>query len=151
MPQPEDFLVGINRALDGMVQAIEALGDERVNQRPDLPEANSPYAILAHCLGLTHYWIGKVCAGRSYSRDRDAEFRAQGSVLEMQQAVRDLQQHLQADIQRLRLDQPPAGELDARHSTMQGHTQGEMLLRCYTELAQHHGHMDITRDILLQQ
>lgn len=151
MLQPEDFLVFMNRALDGMVQSIEALGDDRVNQRPNLPGANAPYVILAHCVGLTHYWIGRVCAGRPYTRDRDAEFQAQGSVAQMQQSVRDLQQHLQEDIKGVRPDQPPAGELDPRHSDLRDHTQGEMLLRCYTELAQHHGHMEITRDILLQQ
>ena len=82
-----------------MVQAIEELSDERVNQRPNLPEANSPYAILSHCVGLTHYWIGRVCAGRPYARDRDVEINARGSVAEMQQAVRDLQRHLQDDMQ----------------------------------------------------
>jgi hypothetical protein len=29
------------------------------------------------------------------------------------------------------------------------HTQGDVLLHCYTELAQHHGQMELTRDILL--
>ena len=151
MLQPEDFLPLMNHAFDRMVQMIEELGDERVNRRPDLPEANSPYVILAHCVGLTHYWIGRVCAGRPYMRDRDAEFRAQGSVAQMQQAVRDLQQHLQDDITRVRPDQPPVGDLEPRHSDLRGHKQGELLLRCYRELAQHHGHMDLTRDILLQQ
>jgi hypothetical protein len=34
---------------------------------------------------------------------------------------------------------------------MQNWTQGAMLLQCYTELAQHHGQMELTRDILLVQ
>ncbi len=149
MLQPEDFLAVMNRALDGMCQSVEQLGDARVNQRPDFPDANSPYAILAHCVGLTHYWVGRVCAGRPYVRDRDAEFRAQGSVADIVQAVRDLQHHLQNDIKKVQLDQPLLGELDARHTDLQDRKQGEILLRCYTELAQHHGHMEITRDMLL--
>lgn len=60
MLQPEDFLAVMNRALDGMCQSVEQLGDECVNQRPDFPDANSPYAILAHCVGLTHYWVGRI-------------------------------------------------------------------------------------------
>jgi len=41
----EDFLMFIERALDGMLRIVEELGDERANLRPDLPGANSPYAI----------------------------------------------------------------------------------------------------------
>ncbi len=149
MLQPEDFLAVMNRALDGMCRCVEQLGDERVNQRPDFPDANSPYAILAHCVGLTHYWVGRICTGRPYVRDRDAEFRAQGRVADIVQAVRDLQQHIQDDITKVQLDQPLRGELDARHTDLHDRKQGDILLRCYTELAQHHGHMEITRDILL--
>jgi hypothetical protein len=32
---------------------------------------------------------------------------------------------------------------------MQTWTQGHFLLQCYKELAQHHGHMELTRDVLL--
>jgi hypothetical protein len=91
---PEDVLPFINRALDGMLQIVEMLGDARVNQRPPLPDTNSPYVILAHCVGLTHNLLGAVLAGRPYQRDRDAEFRAHGTVADMRQAVRELQQQI---------------------------------------------------------
>ncbi len=82
----------INGALDGMVQIVEVLGDERVNLRPNnMPQTNSPFAILTHCVGLTRYFIGTALAGRQVHRDRDAEFRAQGTVAEIRQAVRELQ------------------------------------------------------------
>src|SRR5215470_17134197 len=106
---PEEFLSYINGALDGMVQIVEASGDERVNLRPNhLPNTNSPFAILTHCVGLTRYWIGAVLAGRQVQRDRDAEFRAQGTVAEIRQAVRTLQQHLSDDLRHVRGDQPCA-------------------------------------------
>ncbi len=151
MLTPEEFLELMNRALSDMTKTIEALGDERVNQRPDIPDANSPYIILSHCVGLTHYWIGRLCAGRAYLRDRDGEFSAQGDVATLSQAVRDLQAQLSDDIQRVRFDQPIVGELDDRHADLVGITQGQVMLRCFKELAQHHGHMDLTRDLLLQR
>src|SRR5437773_2642343 len=78
---PKEFLTYINGALDGMVQIVEALGDEHVNLRPNnMPNTNSPFAILTHCVGLTRYFIGTALAGRQVHRDRDAEFRAQGPV-----------------------------------------------------------------------
>jgi hypothetical protein len=147
----EDVLYFIDRALDGMVRIVEELGDERVNRHPDLPGANSPFAILTHCVGLTNYWLGAVLAGRQVQRDRDAEFRARGTVAEIRQAVQALQQQLRQDITHVQGDQPLAFPLAPRHQAWQGRTQGAGLLQCYTELVQHYGHMELTRDILLHQ
>src|SRR5881409_2022735 len=95
---PEEFLSYINGAFDGMEQIVEALGDERVNLRPhNMANTNSPFAILTHCVGLTRYFIGGALGGRQVPRDRDAEFRAQGTIAEIRQAVRELQQHLPDD------------------------------------------------------
>jgi cysteine-S-conjugate beta-lyase len=147
---PEEFLAYINGAFDGMVQIVETLGDERVNLRPNnMSNTNSPFAILTHCVGLTRYWIGTVLAGRQVQRDRDAEFRAQGTVAEIRQAVRELQQHIQEDLKHVRGDQPSAFPEAVRQPQMQTWTQGHFLLQCYKELAQHHGHMELTRDVLL--
>lgn len=148
---PAQVLPFINRALDGMLQIVESLGDARVNQRPACADANSPYVILAHCVGLTHHILGATLGGRPYQRDREAEFRAQGTVAEIRQAVRELQQAIQEDITHVQGDQPPAFPWRPRNSAMQAWLQGSILLQCYTELAQHHGHMEITRDILMAQ
>ena len=145
---PETFLPFINKALDGMVGITEVLGDERVNLRPDLPGANSPYAILTHCVGMTRYWLGSVLCGRPSNRDRDSEFRAKGTVAEIGQAVKALQSQIRQDIAHVRGDQPLDQPFDL-HGHAQYHTQGDVLLHCYTELAQHHGQMELTRDILL--
>ena len=147
---PEAFLPFIDEALDGMVGIAEVLGDERVNQRPDLPNTNSPYAILAHCVGMTTYWLGSVLCGRPSTRDRDSEFRARGTVAQIRQAVKTLQAQIREDIADVQGDQP-LGHLVDLHGPAQYHTQGDVLLHCYTELAQHHGQMELTRDILLAQ
>ncbi len=147
---PEAFLPFINKALDGMVAIAEGLGDERVNLRPDVPNTNSPYAILTHCVGMTTYWLGSVLCGRSSTRDRDSEFYARGTVAEIRQAVKALQTQIRQDLTRVQGDQPLGHRLDL-HGYTQYHTQGDVLLHCYTELAQHHGQMELTRDILLAQ
>jgi len=145
---PRAFLPFIDEALDGMVGIAEVLGDERVNLRPDLPDTNSPYAILTHCVGMTGYWIGSVLCGRPSTRDRDSEFRARGTVAEIRQAVKALQTQIRKDIAQVQGDQP-LGHLMDLHGYTHYHTQGDVLLHCYTELAQHHGQMELTRDILL--
>src|SRR2546427_1914465 len=96
---PEEFLTYINGALDGMVQIVEELGDERVNLRPNnMPNTNSPFAILTHCVGLTRYFIETALAGRQVHRDRDAEFHAQGTVAGVRQAGRELQSQIHDDL-----------------------------------------------------
>jgi hypothetical protein len=153
----DDFLYFINVALDGMVRIVEELGDERVNLRPNIPGANSPYVILYHCVGCTHFWIGALIAGRQVARDRDAEFRAQGTVADLVQAVRSLQKQLPEDISHVQGDQPlahPDALLAQGGTTRQDvrhWRQGKALIHAYEELAQHHGQMEITRDILMHQ
>ena len=146
---PEEFLPYINGALDGMVHIVETLGDERINLRPNnMANTNSPFVILTHCVGLTRYFFGVALAGRQVHRDRDAEFRAQGTVAEIRQTVRELQQQVQEDLKHVRGDQPTAFP-DAVRPPHRTWTQGRFVLQCYKELAQHHGHMELTRDVML--
>src|SRR2546428_4654418 len=46
----DDYLLFLDEVLDDMVRIVTELGDELANQRPDVPDSNSPYAILTHCL-----------------------------------------------------------------------------------------------------
>ena len=140
-----------------MVRIVEELGDERVNVRPDFPGANSPYVILYHCVGCTNYWLGALLAGRQITRDREAEFQAQGTVTDIRHAVHALQQQLREDIPHVQGEQPLAYPetllpLDA-WAVQEGvpqWSQGKALVHAYEELSQHYGQMEITRDILLQ-
>ena len=144
------FLPFMNGALDGMLNIAEELGDERLNQRPnDMANTSTPFIILTHCVGLTRYWLGSVALGRPVTRDRDAEFRAQGTVADLRQAVQALQSELQDDINLVQFDQPAPHPDAVRQAHMKTWKQGQFLLQCFKELAQHHGHMELTRDVML--
>jgi hypothetical protein len=144
-----DFLYYLDKALDGMVQIVGELGDDLANRRPDLPGANSPFAILTHCLGVMEYWGGEIIAGRRIVRDRPAEFRATGRVAELIEDTRRARQRLAADLAALEPFGPPRGQPRPGTSTLPlGRTQGGALLHIYEELAQHRGQMEITRDVL---
>ena len=146
---PEEFLSYMNNALDGMLTIAEELGDERINQRPNnMANTSTPFILLTHCVGLTRYWVGTVIAGRQIHRDRDAEFTAQGTVAEIRQTVQQLKQEIQEDIKKVRGDQLS----DFPEAVRPGNkdwTQGHFLIQCYKELAQHHGHMELTRDVMM--
>ncbi len=151
----EDFLMFIERALDGMLRIVEELGDERANLRPDLPGANSPYAILTHCIGVCDYWIGTLLGKREVARDRDAEFRASGAVVELRQRVGQLKARLPADISQVQGEKLLASSPHSMYNPLRGTNYGDWkegtaLIHAYEELAQHHGQMEITRDMLLR-
>lgn len=146
-----DFLWFVDHALDEMVAIVRLLGDEDANRSPDLAGANSPYAILTHCLGVMEYWGGAMVAGREIERDRDAEFRAHGPVAELIARTAAARRQLEADLAAAEPLSPPRGAGDPEDAALPfGRTQGGVLLHVYEELAQHLGHMELSRDVLLE-
>jgi Protein of unknown function (DUF664) len=145
----EEAVSYTERALDQMTDIVAGLGDDLANRRPDLPGANSPYAILRHCIGVMEFWAGHVIAGREVARDRDAEFRASGPVSGLIAMAGAARRQFRADAattdpgalpRRTRPGMDP-DELEIR-------SQGSALLHVLEEVVQHLGHMELTRDIL---
>jgi hypothetical protein len=146
----DDSLWFIDQALNGMIQIVEDLGDDLANRRPDIPGANSPYVILAHCLGVMEYWGGHAIAGREITRDHQAEFRAKGPVAELVHRTRRTRQQLDQDLAMIDPSAPlrlPTNKPEHRELPF-GRTQGGALVQIETELTQHRGQMEITRDLL---
>ncbi len=145
-----DYLLFLDELLDDMVRIVTELGDELANQRPDVPDGNSPYAILTHCLGVMEYWGGYMVAGRSIQRDRAAEFRAAGPVGELVERTRQARRQLQSDLANLEPYAPPRGH--PKHQEDAGlptnKTQGGALIHAYEDLGRHRGQMEITRDMI---
>lgn len=148
----DDFLMFVDRALTGMIAIVEDLGDELTNRRPALPGANSPFALLTHCCGVIEYWAGALVAGRTVTRDRASEFLASGPVAPLVARVRAVRAQLADDVAAanpaaaLRAE-PPAHYLGPRGIA----TQGAALQHVYEELAQHHGQMEILRDLIARE
>ena len=142
-----DFLEVCDRALTGMARILQDLGDDLANARPDLPGANSPFAIVTHCLGVLDFWVGGCVAGRDVMRDRDAEFAATGHVTDLVARVRLAGERLAADIAGVDTTEPAIADRD--HPLLREPvTKGAAVLHAYEELAQHHGQLELTRDVL---
>ena len=147
----QDFFIFLDRAFDGMLVILEEMGDELANQKPDFPGANSPYAILFHCVGVVNYWIGTLLGERDVLRDRPAEFFATGSIHDIANLIKALKAQTRLDLERFDgacklLKQP-----ERSYSPIAGQTewtQGWVLMHAYEELAQHHGQLEISRDWL---
>jgi Protein of unknown function (DUF664) len=142
----------VDRAVEAMADIVTGLGDELANTRPDLPGANSPYAILRHCLGVMEYWAGHVVAGRTVERDRAAEFRATGHVADLAAAAGEARRRFRADLVTAELDaRPRGGHPTTRPDELELTSQGHALLHVMEEAYQHLGQLEITRDLLRQR
>ncbi len=146
----EDFLFFADRAVGGMSTILGELGDELANTRPALPGANTPFALLTHCLGVMEYWGGHLVAGRPVRRDRQAEFHAAGPVALLRDGAARALEVLRDDVRASRPGaplhaEPDPGALGPRREL----TRDSALQHLYEELAQHHGQMEIMRDCLL--
>jgi Protein of unknown function (DUF664) len=147
---PDDFLWFVDDALAQMAAVLGELGDVGANRRPELPGANSAFAIATHCLGVMEFWGGVMVAERPVERDRKAEFRAEGRV-------EDLLIRLDVGAVQLRRDMAGTDPLTASPDVLgpgdagrpYGSTKGAVLLHVMEELYQHLGQMELTRDILL--
>jgi len=145
----EDYFTFVDDALNGMVDIVTQLGDELANRAPDVAGANSPYAVLTHCLGVMEYWGGHIVAGRAIERDRDAEFRAAGHVEDLVARTRQARRQLKDDLVHLDAGAPPRGTPDTDVAELAiARTQGGALIHIYEELAQHRGQLEVTSDVL---
>lgn len=148
MLDERSFTLFTDRALGGMAAILTGLGDEVANERPDLPGANSPYAIVNHCLGVITAWADGVVAGRAVHRDRDAEFTASGPLAPLLDRVAAAREQLRTVAAAADFDAPPRGSVPERYRGVLV-TQGTALVHVFEELAQHHGQLELTRDVLL--
>jgi hypothetical protein len=147
----EDFLWFVDQALDAMVGIVEVLGDDLANRQPDLEGANSPFAILTHCLGVMEFWAGTASLGRASERDRAAEFVTRGEVADLVERVQKSRRQLALDLEACHSLEPPALSGAADEQAPFWRTQGAALFHIYEELAQHLGQMELTRDVLVAE
>jgi uncharacterized damage-inducible protein DinB len=150
MISKDDYWYFSDRALTGMTAIVRALGDELANERPPLTGANSPFALLTHCLGVIDAWVGGFISGRPIDRDRDAEFEAVGEVSVLLAESEEVRERFHRDV--LAAD-PAAPLLTPPPASFGGPSRelnvGAALQHVYEELAQHHGQMEQMRDLLL--
>jgi len=145
----EDLLYFVDVAVDGMVSIVEDLGDDLANKAPGIPGANSPFVILTHCIGVMAFWGTEVAAGQPVSRDRAAEFVATGRVTELAEKAKAAKAQLREVLVGLALGD------DARIQPKRDFGPDRPRFKVATaithileELAQHHGQMEISRDLL---
>lgn len=133
--------------LDAMIDVLAGLDDATANTAP-AAGANTPYALLTHCLGMCRYWSSTVNRGVRVPRDRDAEFTASGPVAELVARARGVRADFAADLRAVRGDEPPVAPPARETDEPWSATTYGVALHVFEELCQHLGHLEITRDVL---
>jgi uncharacterized damage-inducible protein DinB len=82
-PEIKGYLTEFNVLRNEIQNAVWELNDEGANWHPLKVGTNSIYAILTHIMGADQFWIHQVIMGKEIRRDREAEFRASGSLDEL--------------------------------------------------------------------
>lgn len=144
----DDFFL-IRRHLEPMLEIAAGLGGERLNVAPGLPGANTAYQLVFHCCGMLEWWTREAVLGQPVGRDRAAEFAASGSIGDLRARVAQVTSQLAEDLPRIDLDAPLRGPAGDYAGTPIAATARGALLHVLEELAQHHGQLELTRDVLL--
>jgi len=96
------------------------------------------------------FWGGFMVAGREIVRDREAEFRAEGRVVDLVAGVTGARRQLEEDIAGREPLSPPRHDCDPGDEDLPcSKTQGAVLLHILEELLRHLGQMEISRDVLV--
>lgn len=140
----------VERCWSVMTAVLEDLDPADLGRRPPLPGANSPYAIVHHCVEMSRWWLGAFGCGLDLPRDRSAEFVAEGERAQLLARVEQVRIDTIGWTKQM-LQQGVAGR-DAQGTTastdLQTVTPQWVVLHVVHELAQHLGHLQLTRDVL---
>jgi hypothetical protein len=138
----------IARTVDRILASMDGLTPEELNWKP-APDASSLYILGAHIIGsVNERLLGAMC-GQEVQRDREAEFVARGDSAEslLRQWLAQRQQ-IEEGLAAL-----PANAVEQHYThTWRGELTGlELLLVVARHAAEHQGHADLTRQLILAQ
>jgi hypothetical protein len=146
------FLDVAAEILDGYGAALATFDDDTVNATPVPGTVNSAFALVAHVHGMAVFWGGSFIAGEDRERDRAAEFRATGTVQEAGALVAEI---------RDRLPEWAAVAMTegVRNRSAKGTSRPDaafvtpewVLNHMLREMAQHLGHLEVCRDVVLAE
>lgn len=140
--------VFVELAFERMLIKARLLGDD-VAVVPDIDGANSVYALVVHCVGLSEFWFDHVVLGAETERDRAGEFVAAGTIADLERLVGEFLHRLPELQAAVHLADEPARPADEFVPDWPW-TVGAIVLHVIEELFQHAGHIDVTADLVLR-
>jgi uncharacterized damage-inducible protein DinB len=138
----------LRHAFRQLLDVADRLGDERANLQPHEPSTNSVAALIAHCCGLTEFWLGHIALGEPSDRDRDGEFVAAANVVELHAMVDATLER--ASVLLARIEAGEGSDPTDRHGILleEDTSDASLIVHVLEELYQHLGHAELTADAL---
>lgn len=137
------------------LEQMDGLPEGALNKQLPLPETNSLYALATHLVGAGELWTVTVVGGRDIPRDREAEFSATGTLAALRERYERWLVMLHEDLYGLR-----DAEME-RVVTLVGPVRAwmvgdqltvrESLLHALEHTALHLGHIQLTRQLMLDK
>jgi hypothetical protein len=115
-------LAVLDEIYDDLVELIRQSDDDSLNWTPPVPHANSTATLVRHIVGSNDAWFRRALA-ETFQRDRDAEFRFQGTAQQLIDLLDDSRAALHEQAERLDAIDPAA----IRRYTRLGDTQESAL------------------------
>jgi Protein of unknown function (DUF664) len=138
----------IGHAFRQMLGVADGLGDRRVNERPLGPETNAVAALVAHCCGVTEFWIGHVALGRPTARNRESEFSRTATVADLHVMVDATLRQVGEDLAAMDAGKTQPDRTGRQFLEGGDESDGAIVLHVLEELYQHLGHMELAADAL---
>jgi hypothetical protein len=136
----------VNVVFAGMVEVLDRLDDDGVNVQPAGWGTNSVAGLVVHCCALSPSWFETAGLGREGHRDREAEFSATATVVELKALIAETVERLDPLVDEF-LTGPTAREHKLRvFLPGDDHSDAAVVLHVFEELFQHLGHMQVTAD-----
>lgn len=139
--------VYLRRAFDQILAVADRVGEPGINERPLGPDTNAIAALVAHCCGMTEFWLGHVALGRANHRQREAEFTTTLALAEVHERVAATLAQALADVDALEAGSgiDEGGRVFLPESDA---TDASVVIHVIEELYQHLGHMELAADAL---
>lgn len=144
------YLAVAGEVFDGIDAVLATLDDQTVNRTPLPRTVNPVFTLVRHLHGMASFWGGSIIAGEKNPRDRAAEFRAHGTVAEAAALLADLRTRLPGwvDVAAAEGIRDPHAVGTSRADSAEV-SAAWVLQHILQECAQHLGHMEICRDLVL--
>jgi uncharacterized damage-inducible protein DinB len=155
-PEIASYDASIRERLTLAVGSLDGLSEAQMNWRPPVAEGNSVYALAAHTLGNARAWVLGIACGQNMRRDRAAEFAASGVGAErLRGDLAELSAEITAALATLTAQQferrfVPPQELWGGGNPVHEITPRYALLHVIEHASLHVGHLELTRDLALQ-
>lgn len=146
------YLAVADEVFEGIDAVLATLDDDSVNRTPRPGTVNTVFALVTHLHGMAGFWGGSLIAGERNPRDRDAEFHTRGTVAEAAALLEDLRTRLPGWVEVATTEgiRDPQASGTSRTDAA-GASAAWALQHILHECAQHLGHMEICRDLVLAE